>query len=95
MFYFIRFFSLLASVLMVVACSPPDPQMSSEDFQKPENHAAMGQTLAGCGRVLPGDPRAANCQNARNAKFALDTAEIGRVRRAQASERESAEKEGG
>jgi hypothetical protein len=68
--------------------------MSSEDFQKPENHAAIEKTLADCGRVLANDPRAENCRNARNAKFALDTAEIARVRRAQAVARVSGEEAG-
>jgi hypothetical protein len=95
LFCFTRFFILLAPIVLLTACSSQDPQMSAEDFQKPENHAAMETTLAGCGRVLAADPRAANCQNARNAKFALDTAEIGRIRRAQAVEREAAEKAGG
>jgi hypothetical protein len=92
MLYFVRSFNLLAPTLTLMACSSQEPVMSAEEFQKPENHAAIERTLASCGRVMPNDPRAANCQNARNAKFALDTAEIARMRRAQAVERESAER---
>lgn len=62
--------------------------MTIDDFQKPENASALEKTLARCGMVLPNDARAANCRAAMSAKFAIQAAEIGRIRRDQVAKRE-------
>jgi hypothetical protein len=80
---FSRLFMAASSLLLVTACSPETVQMSSDDFQKPENAAALQTVLSGCKLVLSSDARAANCRAASIAKFALDSKEIATIRRQQ------------
>ena len=54
----------------------------------------LEKTLDGCKLVFGSDPRLANCKEARNAKFATEKSEIGRIRRDQIAKR-TADEEGG
>lgn len=88
---FPRILVLFASLGFLAACSSEDTKLSAEDYQKPQNAAALEEALSSCKLVFANDPRSANCKEARNAKFALETLEIGRIRREQIAERLAAE----
>ena len=86
----IRLLAVVSPLAILPACSPQEPQMTAEEFQKPENTTVLAKTLSGCKLVLPSDPRAANCKAASSASFVLDAREIGRIRNEQVAQRESA-----
>ncbi len=86
---FFRLLAVVSPLAVLPACAPQDPQMTAEDFQKPENAAVLAKTLSGCKLVLPSDPRAANCKAASSASFVLDAREIGRIRNEQVAQRGS------
>ncbi len=83
-----RLLAVIAPLALLPACTSQDPQLTAEDFQKPENAVLLAKTLSGCKLVLSSDPRAANCKAASSAKFVLDAMEIGRIRREQVAQRE-------
>lgn len=78
-----RLFISATSLLLVTACAPETVQMSTADFQKPENAAVLQAVLSSCKLVLSSDPRAENCKAARAAKFALDAQDVARIRKQQ------------
>jgi hypothetical protein len=83
-----RLLAVVSPLALLPACTSQDPQLTAEDFQKPENAVLLAKTLSGCKLVLSSDPRAANCKAASSAKFFLDAKEIGRIRREQVAQRE-------
>jgi hypothetical protein len=78
-----RLLMAASSLLLVTACAPEAVQMSTADFQKPENATALQAVLSNCKLVLSTDPRAENCKAARAAKFALDAQDVARIRKQQ------------